>query len=444
MNRSNLVFYFLSKKFGYNFSKMYDFVMENQYWSKEQIEKYQTEQMKRIIQHAYDNTIYYHEIMADLGLTPKAFHSLQDLKILPSINKNVINANYEKFLAKDYKKYKPLSRTTSGTTGNPLLYYNDPKSWALNWATKLRTYEWGNYQFGDDFAAIMKGGSMLRKSKKSLKTKLWFYLQNHKYYPIIHLTDEIMENHYHDMLRNKLKIIRGYPTALGVYAEYLHSTGKSLPMKGSFTTAEVLSKENKDLIEKVFKTKHIDAYGCGDGMAGANQCEVSDQYHINIETSFMEIVHDNIDCQDNEEGDVLLTSFEDYAMPFIRYNPGDRAIKGDDNCQCGRGLPTLRKIVGRNSDIIKLANGRVFNGISIPIEDWGDRIEKFQFVQEASDYIVLKIVEKQKMSSKDVTNIRNIMIDNLGVGIKFDLNIVKEIPLQVNGKFKFVISKLNK
>lgn len=443
MNRSDLAFYLLGKKHGYNLKQMYQFVLENQYWNKKQIEEYQTEKMKIIIEHAFNNTKYYHELLVDLGLSPKSFHSLEDLKQLPILNKTIIKDNYDKLIAVDYEKYKPFFRSTGGTTGEPFSYYNDAASWAFNWATKIRTYEWGNYQFGKDYAAMLKGGSLARKPKQSLKSKLWYYAQNHKYYQITYLSDEVMDSFYDDMIKNRIKVIKGYPTVLATYANYLHITGKKLPLKGSFTTAEVLSKENKELFEMVFNTKHIDAYGCGDGMGGANQCGVSDQYHINIETSFMEIVNNNIDCKENEEGEILLTSFNDFAMPMIRYAPGDRAIKGDDNCICGRGLPTLRKIVGRESDNIKLSNGRVFNGLSLPLEAWSSKIEKFQIVEESQDYIVLKIIEKIKLNNKDISLIRDTMLENLGEGVEFKINIVEDIPLHSNGKFKYVISKVN-
>ena len=45
-------------------------------------------------------------------------------------------------------------------------------------------------------------------------------------------------------------------------------------------------------------------------------------------------------------------------MPLIRYEIGDFAEVGD-RCSCGRGLPVLRRILGRVRNMLTLPDGRL-------------------------------------------------------------------------------------
>jgi phenylacetate-CoA ligase len=446
MNRSKITFFLLGKKYGFNLNKMLKFVNENQYWDKERIYDYQLAQLKKLIKHIYTSVPYYCNVMKEIGMQPGDFKEIKDLKAFPVITKQVIRDNFELFLAKDYETYHPMQRSTGGTTGIPFKYYIDAYSWCLNWATKIRTFSWGNYNYGRDKIAVLKGGSMLRQGDYSPKTYLWNYLNNYYTIPIMNMTSETMDIHFEQVKKKRINFMRGYPSSIYTFANYLKSKSIFYNMEGIFTTAEMLYPYQRNVIEDVLGTRIIDAYGCGDGMAGANQCEQKNKYHINIETSYMEILSSDYktDAQPGEEGIIVVTSLNDYAMPFIRYAPGDMAIQGKGACLCGRGLPVLEKIIGRSSDLFELANGRVLNGLSIPFEEWADKIEKFQLIQEEPDLIVLKLIPKDIYTEKDETQIMDLLKFNAGEGIKIQIEKVKNLESTSAGKFKYVISKVNK
>lgn len=445
MNRSSITFWALGKRYGFNLNKMIEFVNENQYWSDEQIHDYQLERLKIIIAHAYENVRFYQEHMRKMGMEPNDFTSIKDLQHFPLIDKYFIAQNHQDFIATNYLKFKPMERSTGGTTGVPFKYYNDTGSWGLNWATKIRTFSWGNYNYGTDKVIEFKGGSMLRKGAFSPKVLFWRFLQNSFTVPIMNMTNESMREIYKLIKKKNISVLRGYPSSLYTFAKYLDVIGERYDMNGIFTTAEMLYDYQRDIIEKVFSCKIIDAYGCGDGMAGANQCEHHDKYHVNIETSYMELLDDaGNNVTSGEEGEVVLTSLHGFAMPFIRYKPGDIAIKGSSNCGCGRSLPVLDKIIGRSSDLIELPNGRILNGLSIPFESWSDEIERFQLIQEEKDILVLNLVPKPSFSRQHEQKIRDLLEYNAGEGIRIIINQVDHIEQTGAGKFRYIISKVQK
>ncbi|NLO11359.1 MAG: phenylacetate--CoA ligase family protein [Candidatus Cloacimonetes bacterium] len=211
-----------------------------------------------------------------------------------------------------------------------------------------------------------------------------------------------------------------------------------------FTTAEMLLEVDRKSIEEAFACKIIDTYGCGDGMGGASQCALSQKYHINTETSIMEVLDKDLKTktQPGDTGEIVLTSLHDYAMPLIRYAPSDQAIPSAAPCECGIKLPVLDKIVGRVSDVFYLPNGRVLNGLSIPFEGLIDKLSKFQIIHEKPHLIVIKLVVTPSFTAKDEQDIVTLLQHNAGEGIAIEVQIVDDIPLSAAGKHKYVISKV--
>jgi len=442
LKRRDLVFYFLGKKYGFNFREHYDIVMENQYWKADQIHDYQLGEVKKILHHAWDNVPYYRRKFTELGFHPGDFKELSDLKKLPILRKEEIYNFFGDFLAKDYKQYHPMERFTGGTTGMAFPYYQDLNSWAQGWATKVRTFEWGGYTFGYHKLGVMAGGSLLPQGKSTFKKKFWQYLNNYYPMPIMHFTDEIMTGYAEGMKKHKVRFLRGYPSAIYTFAKFLRDKDAGMKLKAVFTTAEMLHDHQRELIEGVFQCKAFDTYGCGDGMGSANECEAHEGLHVNIETSLMSIVDKNgNDVSPGEEGEIILTSFNNLAMPFIRYAPGDMALVAEKECSCGRKLPLLKKIIGRTSDLIEFSNGRKLNGLSIPFEAYHNILVKFQIVQTDHDAVEVNLVKKDAYTDQDEKHILGIMRYHVGEGVRIKINYVNDIPLPKSGKFRYVISK---
>lgn len=443
LNRSKWTFKLLGLRYGFNLPEMMKFVFENQYWSQDQIEAYQLNQLRLIIAHAFNKVPYYRHLMDSIGMEPGDFKQIADLQNFPILRKSDIIPNYKSFLASDFQNYKPMERSTGGTTGVPFKYNNDIYSWGLNWATKMRAFTWGGYRFGIDLIARLQGGSMIGKGNFNLKTNFWRFLQNNYTVPIMNMTDASMDYHVKQIINQKISFLKGYPSSIYTLARYLENRKMHINMKCVFTTAEMLHQYQRTLIEEVFNQKVLDVYGCGDGMAGASQCEVRNGYHSNVETCYMEIInnHQSI-AQNGEEGEIIVTSLHDYAMPLIRYSPGDMAVNGSSKCDCGRNLPVLDKIIGRTSDLLDLPNGRVINGLSIPFEMWTEKIEKFQLVQEEEDLLVLNIIPKGSFDATDEKKIIALLSFNAGEGIRIQINKVEQIEQTSAGKFKYVITKV--
>jgi phenylacetate-CoA ligase len=429
---------------GLKISKELKFVSESQYWSKDKQKDYQQERLKSLIIHAYNNVPYYTAIFNELKLKPYDINCINDLQKLPVLTKEIIKKNFSRLQAIDNKKFFPQLRKTGGTTGVPLIHYSDAKSWNLHWALKYRAWSWGGYSNGDPIG-VLGGSSIIPDKKIGLKRYVWNKLNN--FYPLSasSVSDVKLLEFVNTIDRKGIKTLRGYPSSIANFAEYCINNNKKVKINLVITTAEVLRPEYKELIIQAFNCTIIDSYGCADGGGSANTCELSHGFHISIEASIWEVcdVHGDI-VPEGVKGELTLTSLTNYAMPFIRYQPGD-TIENTFNykrCSCGRTAPRINKIEGRSTDILKFGNGKSLGGPALTLLFREFPLRKYQIVQNNINILVVNIIIDEGYTEQTRKNIREILEFHCGIGVRVTVNEVKEIPISESGKFRFIISNI--
>jgi phenylacetate-CoA ligase len=164
--------------------------------------------------------------------------------------------------------------------------------------------------------------------------------------------------------------------------------------------------------------------------------------HLTSEHLVVEIVDDEgRPSRAGEEGNVVITDLYNYGMPFIRYANGDRAIAGFESCPCGRGLPLLKKVVGRRLDIIRTGAGRIIPGEFFPhlVKDF-PAVRRFQVIQEQPE-LVRFVMVADGMATADRLRLECLVRDAVGPGISVDFETVREIPLSAAGKLQVVVDR---
>lgn len=441
---SKITFFLLGRKNGFDMRSNLNLVRESQYWSPEQTEAYQMKHLRLLLEHAYQHVPYYRRLFDLEGIKPSDIHATTDLHRIKPVRKKDILANPVAFLADNHASFHTRKHITGGTTGELMTYYQDSRSWALNWAVKMRTFEWGGFCFGKDRLGVMAGGSLTPQQNTSCGKLLWEKTCNYFSMPITHLDEATMERYHKQILRQHIRFLRGYPSALAAFASYLRDVDEYLPMKSVFTTAEILYPHQREVMRKVFRCEVFDTYGCGDGMGHATECSLHQGLHVCPEVSLMQVEDESgAPVVPGQEGEVVLTSLFDYAMPLIRYAPGDRAVLKVDPCPCGRQGMMLERISGRVADVFKLSNGRVLNGLSIPFEELHRDLVQFQIIQEAPDLVVMKIVPRSTVKLNMVEKIKRVMRYHCGEGITIRVYVVDHIEVPPSGKFRYIVSNVD-
>ena len=78
-----------------------------------------------MIDYAYHNVEYYHNLFKSLNLTPSKIKTVDDLYQIPILTKTQIQNGSEKLVAFNIDKNRRFSNTTSGSTGKPLTLFYD-------------------------------------------------------------------------------------------------------------------------------------------------------------------------------------------------------------------------------------------------------------------------------------------------------------------------------
>src|SRR5262249_25984262 len=131
--------------------------------------------------------------------------------------------------------------------------------------------------------------------------------------------------------------------------------------------AEKLHPFQRELIERVFRAPVFETYGAREFMLIGAECDRHDGLHLTTENLLVEVLDDEgRPAPAGAEGNAVVTDLTNAGMPFLRYVNGDRAVAGFGACPCGRGLPLLRKVVGRRLDVLHTPDGRRAPGELFP------------------------------------------------------------------------------
>ncbi len=419
----------------------------NQWLGEEALREYQLEKLRQVVGHAYQTIPYYQKLFRESAIVPDDIKSLDDLKNIPCLTKDLLRLHFDSLLARDANRYSPTLVSTSGTTGERITFYTDKPSNVLEFVYYWRSWGWAGYRLGDPFAELTAEYFVF--FKKSLKTTAHFDRLSRR------LTLNsllISRKHLDDFIgvfrKFKPLFLKGMPSNLYMLAlVFQEKKNHGISFKAIFSQGENLLQYQKDLIEKVFSSKVYDSYGHMERTVAISQCPQG-TYHINSDYGIAELARPLIPLADEDEEDtcvreVVGTSLHNWSMPLIRYRTGDfvKLKLSPERCPCGRSFPSIVAISGRQTDAVITPDKRAVTGL-YTVFDRTPGIIMGQIVQEDLGRLVVKIVSaSEEIESTDaflIARIREFL------GTEMDIHIehtsMQGIKKDNLGKFKCVIS----
>lgn len=362
---------------------------------------------------------------------------VEDLKNWPILSKEDVKNNTKKFVSDRYNLNSLSSFYTSGSTGTPLqVFFN--KKVIRNWYAlfELRWRNWHGKKLNDRYALI--GGKEIVNASNT-KPPYWVmnYGMNQLYMSAYHISQSSAEAYINAMSKYKVTYIYTYTSAIYSLAKFCSEKRIKTPdISFIMTNAEPVYRHQRQLIEKVFNCKVVETYGMAEMLVGAGQCSYGNM-HYWPDAGIIETEHGS------EQGEIILTGLVNDVMPLIRYKVGDNILLDENTkCECGRTLPIVKEIIGRTDDILLAKDGKEIGRMDTIFKS-DIRINEAQIIQKHLDYFELNIVPSINFSPSDENIIRNEMKKKFG-DVTLVINYKDEIKRGPNGKFKSVISELNK
>ncbi|OGQ96335.1 MAG: hypothetical protein A2521_10815 [Deltaproteobacteria bacterium RIFOXYD12_FULL_57_12] len=236
-----------------------------------------------------------------------------------------------------------------------------------------------------------------------------------------------------------------YPSNLAALATHFLKSGQQLSrLRQVRTMGEVLAADFRALCRQAWNVPVADVYSAQELGSIALQCpEHEENYHVQSENLLVEVLDDaNEPCRPGETGRVVVTTLHNYAMPLIRYEVGDYAEVGEA-CPCGRGLPVLRRILGRVRNLLTMPNGEKqwpYMGIMKFTEI--APVKQFQMIQRSLEHIELRLAVDRPLNNDEEEKLTELVQRALSHPFRITFSYLPEIPRSPSGKFEDFVSEV--
>ena len=436
------------ERYGGKYDHYQQLLSESQWWTAGELQAYQEEQLGKLIRHAYDSVPYYRTIFDKRKLKPDDIKKQEDLQKLPLLTRKDIQENFSDLISTSYKSKQLKFGHTSGTTGAPLEVAYDLESIYITYALMDRQYKWCGAKLGrsGDNIAVLRGNVIVPVERK--KPPYWRhnYYHNQLLMSAFHMTLENLPIYLQKLREFKPAVVDGYPSTLYVVAKYLLNNKLTLPVKAVISSSETLYDFQRETIEAAFACKIFDYYAAAERVIFSTECDSHEGHHISSEYGITEVLDkDWLPVPCGESGTMVGTSLHNYGMPLIRYVTSDISAFKDKTCSCGRNLPLMEDVATKAEDILALKDGRLISpsALTHPFKPMHG-IEASQIIQEDYGYIRIKLIPNAEFKDSDKNHLIREFKARLGEDIRIEVELVDEIPRTKSGKFKWVISKVDK
>lgn len=434
-------------------------------WSRQDIIRFQQQQLQSLFQHAIKHSPFYRELYRDFE--PGRPVALEDL---PIIDKKTVMENFDRLVTDPRLKLVDLEAhlrhlatddyylgeyrvmTTSGSSGFKGTFVFNRNEWSTLMAMILRASSYvGIAPRLPNRVRIAAIGahSPLHMTYRAAVT---FDFGLHK---ILRLqaTAGIPEM-VKALNAFQPELIQGYPSLVALLAVEQMEGRLDIHPRVISVGSEVLAEDMAQKIREAWGITPLNGYGTTEGIF-ATECSFHRGLHLFEDLGIMEVVDEqNRPVPDGTPGHkILITNLFNYTQPLIRYEISDMVTMATEPCPCGRPFRLISRIDGRSDDIIYLDS---HEGQAVPVHPIhlrspmaaASEVKQYQVVHE-KDGLHLRIVLREGVPGEEVAaGIREKLkgkLESLGVRVpEIRVQVVDRIEQGQMGKLKLVISNVRR
>ncbi len=426
---------------------------QSQWWTSEQILERQFAQLGRLLEHAHHTVPFYRERLEGVGIAPDRPTTPEAFSRIPLLQRSEIQAAGTALLSKQLPpRHGATSEIfTSGSTGKPIRAVRS-QLWQLFWsAFTIRDHLWHRRELSGKLADIRLSAKGKAPYPDGTSARYWGRSSGKvlRTGPSVSLNIMCTTAQQADWLRRQdPDYLLTHPSIAQRLAEHCLETGIRLTkLREVGTISEILQPATRALCREAWDVPLVDMYTTREAGYIALQCPEHEHYHVQAEGIFVEVLGaEGQPCAPGETGRVVVTPLHNFAMPFIRYDIGDYAEVGSP-CACGRGLPVLRRILGRRQNMLIMPSGEK----RWPLLSSGDiqtllvlaPIDQYQFLQRSLEVIELRLAVKRALTPAERGELCQWVRNKFGHPFEVAITLHEEIPRTAAGKYEDFISEVD-
>ncbi|OOZ40206.1 hypothetical protein BOW53_08530 [Solemya pervernicosa gill symbiont] len=408
--------------------------MEHDQWqSPEYINERQFQQATVLLQHAYQSCSYYRQRLDSDDLHPDKIYSPEQWSQLPILERGTIQREQKSIISTAIPKQHGACHkgSTSGSTGQSIDFIGTQYSHFI-WKTHtLRDHLWHQRDFTKKIAYIRDTPDNDPRFKDGLEIAGWGPITNTLFHTTASVALDVsnpIEKQCRWLIEQNPTYLHSYASNLNAIAAWFEQHNKTLPaLEEAIAFGEVVQPESVVLFNKVFNAKLYGIYTSKECGYMALQCGESGNYHVQSESVLLEVISDTDEaCKPGEIGRVIVTTLHNFAMPLIRYAIGDYAEVGEA-CGCGRGLPTIRRIMGRERNMLTLHSGdkqwpRLTQFKKTLLKALPSH--RFQIVQTRREVLEVRIESDRHLSNREEQDVARSFYQSINYFSDFDIRFL--------------------
>ena len=417
----------------------------SQWLSMDEIRARQFAQLAAVAVHHARHTPAFGHRLEDAGLVAEDLASADGLARLGLLSRRALQTEHHLAEEKTLPgKHGPLGQvSTSGSTGEPVKVVRTAVN-KLHWlAHTVRYHLWGEPEGFERLAVVRANLAShgVRPDWAAPMALMWATG------PMLAIDIEAdIDSQIDQLAAFAPASVILYPSNLAALLDRMAVRGVALPSVSRWRTlGETLTQDLRERITSQTDASVSDCYSSEELGYIAIQCpDDPTLYHQCAETLILELVDDDgLPVPEGEVGRVVATDLHNLATPLVRYDIGDYAVAGPP-CACGRGLPTLRRMMGRTRNMIVKPDGtrhwpltgyKQFRDIA--------PITQYQFRQHRVDAIEVRLVTERPLTAAEEQALTDHLHWKLRHPFEIELTYFDgRLPLGNNGKFEEFLSLL--
>lgn len=412
--------------------------LRTQWCTEKVLAQIQLRKLRHLLHHAHQNVPYYQCLFEKAGFHPDQIKTVGDLRRIPLSDKSTFSPHPREYrTARNVSPQRLIPLSTAGSTGQPLNFRVSRSEKFLRVITEWRALSAHGVRLTDKVLQF-------RNTRHVYRDRFWFQKFGLMQRVFVHFGEPI-ERKMEIIEREQPRLLQGYPSVLlDVMSQLSEEDRRRLPLRYLVSCGEVLDNHARRLLEEAFQIPVIDHYGAMEFGYMAWQCPEFEGLHLNEDLFVFEVLRDGEPVDEGEEGEIVVTSLDQLAMPFIRYRLGDRCRVVGRHCSCGRGLTAIEVLMGRTTDRILRHDGSQVNPHLFHLLYHEVRgLFQYQIIQEAPDrfrirFVPLPDTETEPLRRRFQEKINEIM----GHSVVIEFEQIERFTPDETGKLKLVQSKI--
>lgn len=369
---------------------------------------------------------------------------------LPFTSKLDLKSRLEDYASRAHAPSMRLEMFTGGSTANPMRFFSHKHVTRPKESAYFEDFDRRAGLRADDIILNLRGRTVPGAGLPGRRIWLYEPIKRHLILSSDHLEPQYMPQYVQALKQWRPTFVQAYASALYPLARWLEAHPEpqiTQRIRGVQLTSENVYPHQLELFRRVFGCPVLRGYGHTERAVLAASMPDDDRYFFWPLYGWLELVDEAGQpvTRPGVVGEIVVTSFDNEVMPFVRYRLGDFGAWSDRPHPLLPGWQVLDRIEGRLQEFLVCRDHRLVTPNSLSAAHYAELsvAESIQYEQHEPGKVVLKVVARRPLTERERLAIARALHRKAQGGIDFEVQQVPSIERTARGKHVMVVQHLD-